>query len=385
MYCGFKLQYIFFNNFFKHFFFKLVVLFFHILFIFIKRLQRKGINMNSKFLTPLILGCALGMGALSFVACGEDSTSAPIISQTSSSSLFVPMSWDEHTPTAIKFSNLGISGTTASKIRFRGSITLDLSDSNTVEDIDAAHFTDIRFDIVNKNGTSGGVASFQGQLDLNYSTINLQELGLFTNLDSVYTECGEYTLYITAKANDGIIESVGVGTIDFVRPEEKCKIPESSSSEAKVPGAPLDTITINVNTKIHNCVDLATGKASEATTGDMCFKTFGTSGNVAVTSTTGLLFAAFDNESDGDRTTNYSKAWLPENPTTDSFTYLEPALKESIPNFLDVVDLFYVGIGPKYVRNTGSATDFYAFIVTDVSAADANGDVSFTLLVYKAK
>lgn len=345
--------------------------------------------MNSKFLTPLIFGCALGMGALSFVACGNDSTSAPPMPSGSSSSAFVPMSLAQPTPeTAIVFSNLGVSATNATKVKFRGDITLDLGDSSTVANVDEARFTDIKFDIVSKSQTSGGVATTLTPIDFASSkitTINLQEYGLYTNLEENYTECGEFTLYITAKAFDGAIESVTIDTIGFVRPEEKCKIPESSSSEAKVPGAPLDTISIEFNTKIHKCLSFASGKASDATTGDMCFKTFGTGGNVLLSSTTGIQFAAFDNESDGDRTTNYSKNWLPQNPTTDSFTYLKGALKETVPDFLGVVDLFYVGIGPKYVPNTGSATDFYAFIVTEASAPDSNGDVSFKLLVYKAK
>ena len=345
--------------------------------------------MNSKFLTPLILGCALSVGALSFVACGDDSTSAPPMPLGSSSSAFMMSSLEEPTPeTAILFSNLGVSATNATKIKFRGDITLDLGDSSTVANVDEARFTEIKFDIVSKTQQSGGVATTLTPIDLASSkitTINLQEYGLYTNLDENYTECGEFTLYITAKAFDGAIESISRSSIDFVRPEEKCKIPESSSSEAKVPGAPLDTITIEFNTKIHKCLSFATGKASDATTGDMCFKTIGAGGNVHLSSTTGLQFTPFDNESDGDRATNYSKNWLPKEPTTDSFTYLKGALKETVADFLRVVDLFYVGIGPKYVPNTGSALDFYAFIVTEASAPDANGDVSFKLLVYKAK
>lgn len=344
--------------------------------------------MNSKFLTPLILGCALTMGALSFVACGDDSTSAPPMPQGSSSSTFVPVSFAQQTPqTAIKFDNLGIAGTTSSRIKFRGDISIDLGDSNTVANIDAVHFTDITFDIVSKNQTSGGKAATLVPLDLGagLTTVNLSELGLYTNIDEDYTECGEFTLYITAKAFDGLIESVSIDTIGFVRPEEKCRPPESSSSEAKVPGAPLDSISIVVNTKTDKCLSFATGKASAETTGDVCFKTFGTNGNVQLSSTTGLKFAVYDNVNDGNRKTNYSKNWLPTNPTTDDFTYLETALKEPYPDFLNEVDVFFVAIGPSYVPNTGSSTGFYAFVVSEQEAPDTNGDVKFTLLVYKGK
>lgn len=346
--------------------------------------------MNSKFLTPLILGCALTMGALSFVACGEDSTSAlPTPVGGNSSSSFVPINLSAQTTlTSIKFSNLGISGTTANKVKFRGDISIDLGDSATVADVDAVRFTDLQFTIQSKTNTSNGTAATLAPVDLassNVTTINLQELGLYTNLDETYTECGEFTLYITAKAFDGQIESVTIGSIDFTRPEEKCKAPESSSSEAKIPGAPLDTVSVTINTKIHKCLNLATASATDQATGDMCFKTIGTNGNVQLSSTTGLKFAVYDNVNDGDRKTNYSKNWLPKEPTTDSFTYIEAALKEPYPDFLNEVDVFFVAIAPTYVRNTGSATGFYAFVVTEQSPADVNGDVSFTLLIYKGK
>jgi len=346
--------------------------------------------MNSKFLTPLIFGCALTMGALSFVACGDDSTSAPPMPSGSSSSTFVPTSFAQPTPqTAIRFEGLGINGTTSSRVKFKGSITIDLGDSNTVANVDAVRFTDIKFDIVSKTQTSGGKASTLVPLDLastNVTTVNLSELGLYTNIDEDYTECGDFTLYITAKAFDGLIESVSIDTVGFVRPEEKCRPPESSSSEAKVPGAPLDSISIVVNTKTDKCLSFATGKASAETTGDVCFKTFGTNGNVQLSSTTGLKFAVYDNPNDGNRKTNYSKNWLPKEPTTDDFTYLETALKEPYPDFLNEVDVFFVAINTAtYVPNTGSSTGFYAFVVSEQEAPDTNGDVKFTLLVYKGK
>ena len=344
--------------------------------------------MNSKFLTPLIFGCALGMGALSFVACGDDSTSAPPMpTNTSSSSTASPPLEQTTDTTAIVFSGLDISSTPLKKVKFKGDISIDISDSNSVEDPDAVRFTDIKFEVRDASMNVTGNVQTLVPLDLvssNVTTVNLLELGLYTNLDENYTTCGEFTLYVTAKAHDGKRESVSRDSINFQRDPELC-IERSSSSEAKIPGAPLDTISIKVNTATDKCLSFATGKASAETTGDVCFKTIGTNGNVQLSSTTGIKFAVFDNESDGDRTTNYSKNWLPKEPTTDSFTYLDLALKDVIPDFLNVVDLFYVGIAPTYVRNSGSAVGFYAFIVTDASAPNTNGDVSFTLLVYKAK
>ena len=342
--------------------------------------------MNSKFLTPLILSSALTLGALSFVACGEEGTSIPPMPTASSSSAFIPMSIDAGIETSIVFSGLGISGTGAKQIKFKGDISLDLGNEATVEDIEAVQFTKVTFEIVNKNQAKIGEAETSKPLVLSNATINLQELGLFTDIDSpMYTECGEFTLYITAYADDGYIESVNQSTITFTRPEEKCNVPESSSSEAKVPGAPLDSQSVSITTSFQKSLNLTSLAASGDATGDMCFKTIGTNGKIQLTSTTGLKFAVYNNENDGDRKTNYSKQWLPKEPTTDSFTYLEGALKDTIPDLLGVGDRFLVAIAPNHVRNSGSAVGYYAFIVTDNTTPNTNGDLTFTLLVYKGK
>jgi|GEM_PF-2260040 hypothetical protein len=346
--------------------------------------------MKSKFLTPLLLGSALTMGALGFVACGDDGSDFP--SQpggTSSSSGFIaPSSVVQTETTAIVFSDLGISSTGLSKVKFKGSITLDLSDSSTVADVNAVRITNITFEIVSKSMTSNGVAATMTPLDFNgqVTTVNLAESGLYTNLDENYSECGDFLLLITVYATDGQIPSVTQDTIQFERPIAKCQAPESSSSEVQVPGAPLDSVTITVNTKTDKCLSFATASASAATTGDVCFSTTGTQGNVRLTSTTGLKFAVYANAENDTRLDDWSKNWLPENPTTDSFMYLTSALKDEYPNFLEVADVFFVAINPDvYKPNTGTAAGFYAFIVTEASAPDTNGDLTMKLLVYKGK
>lgn len=346
--------------------------------------------MKSNFVTPLLLGSALALGALGFVACGEENNpNIPQPPNNNSSSSFAPRSFDDVTvETAIVFKNLDVSSTTLNKVKFKGDISIDLRDSNTVADINSVHFTDIKFDVVSKNWTSGGVAAPIAPLDLQsqaMTTINLQEIGLYTNLDENYSECGDFWLYITATATDGIVTSVSRDSIAFKRDEIHCQAPESSSSEVVVPGAPLDTIRIKVDTKSDKCLSFATGLATGDATGDVCFKTFGSSGNVQLSSTTGIKFAVFDNPSNNTRLDDWSKNYLPTDPTTDSFIYLESALKEPFPDFLNEVDVFFVAIAPSYVPNSGSATGFYAFVVTETSTPDANGDLSFTLLVYKAK
>ena len=366
------------------------MLFFSILFILIQRLHKKGIQMSSKFVTPLLLGTALSLGALSFIACGDDPNPGipPTGTPSSSSTYIAPDSTPETVLTAIVFNDMGVSSTLLTKVKFKGSITLDLSDSNTVADINAVRFTDIKFDIVNPSHTSSGKAETIVPLDFNsqaLTTVNLAEVGLYTDLDANYSECGNYLLIVTAKATDGILESVSRDTIPFERPIEKCQAPESSSSEVVVPGAPLDTISIKVNTKTDKCLSIATGLASAEATGDICFKTVGSAGSVQLSSTTGLKFAVYSNTSNDTRLDDWSKNYLPDNPTTDSFLYLDGSLKEVFPDFLNEVDVFFVAIGPKYVRNSGSATDFYAFVVSELGTADTNGDITFTLLVYKAK
>ncbi len=347
--------------------------------------------MSSKFLTPLILCSSIALGAFSFIACSEDSNpEIPGTGTPSSSSRYIE---PDPTPitaeTAIVFRDLGVSSKLLTKVKFQGAITLDVSDSNIVADINAVRFTDIKFDIVNPSRTSSGKAETITPLDYNatrITTVNLAESGLFTNLDENYSECGTYRLIITAKATDGIKESVSRDSIEFERPIEKCQAPESSSSEVVVPGAPLDTISIKVNTKTDKCLSFATGRASADATGDVCFSVTGTQGNVRLSSTTGIKFAVYANAENDTRLDDWSKNWLPENPTTDSFIYLSSALKDEYPNFLEVTDVFFVAINPNvYKPNTGSAAGFYAFIVTETSTPDTNGDMVLTLLVYKAK
>ena len=80
---------------------------------------------------------------------------------------------------------------------------------------------------------------------------------------------------ITSLSPEDSIESSS--STDSIEQSSESQSTESSSSEAKVPGAPLDSISIVVNTKTDKCLSFATGKASAETTGDVCFKTFGTS------------------------------------------------------------------------------------------------------------
>jgi hypothetical protein len=347
--------------------------------------------MISKFTKPLLFSSVLALGALGFVACSEDNgTNAGSPSGTSSSS-FVPMSLPEETATtSIVFTDLGISSENLTRVKFKGSISIDLGDSETVDDVDAVRFTDVQFQIVSVNKTSTGNVTITNPIDYgSVAVINFAEMDLQTKLDDGYTECGNFYFIIAVTADDGVIKSVSKDTIPFVRPEEKCKVPESSSSSvAAVPGAPLDTVTINISTKTDKCIDLDNNLPIATTNGDICFTR--TAGNaIRLSSGKSLKFATFDNLNDGSdfeaRQNDFGKEWLPDNPTTDSFLYTEANLKETYDDFLSVDDMFFVAIAPTYVPNSGSAIGFYSFIVTQFSTPDANGDVNFSLLVYKAK
>lgn len=352
--------------------------------------------MSSKFTAPLIFSSALALGAMGFVACGEDSNPGlPPNSQptVSSSSYVEPV----QTPTtAIVFSNLDVASATTSRVKFQGSISLDLSDENTVADINAVVFTGLDI-VILKAGTQiqQGTATFTNPVIFpTNATINLLESGLQTDLEEGYTECGDFELVITAYADDGFIQSVTTARIPFTRSEENCKEPESSSSAPPdVPGAPLKMITIkDFNTKINRCINLTTESISADETGDICItKTI--SGTLDLSSTNGLKFAVYDNKNVGDRKDDYSKNYRPENrkdrpnaeATTDDFLYVENALTETYTNFTNEDDKFFVAIGPDFVPYSGSATGFYAFIVTKDDTAGGNEDHTLTLDIYKAK
>ena len=347
--------------------------------------------MNSKFITPIILASAFSLSALSFVACGEDANNTiiqPGQSTGGSSSSMVQLSSETET-TAIIFTGMGINSANLSKVRFDGTISLDISDSNAVADIDAVHITGVDFQIV-KAGTMipegtvtvTTVPDFEGE---NLSSVSLSEMGVYTDLDVGYTECGDFELIITASAHDGVIPSVSIERIRFTRDAEKCREPESSSSAPPdVAGAPLDSVRITIDTKVNKCINAATGTLSDTETGDICFKG-NPSGTVDLYSTTGVKFALYSNRSDSDRANDYFRKYLPKDPTTDDFLYLSSALAETYPNFIVEDDRFFVGIADTYQPYSGSAVGFYAFIVFEKNLPDANGDVTLTLLLYKAK
>lgn len=345
--------------------------------------------MNFKFATPLLFGSALALGSMGFVACsGDNGGGNPVNPGSSSSNIPEPLP-DITETTSIEFSDLSTSDG-FDKVKFRGSITIKYDDSTVVADQNAVRFTDLQFNIISANKTSTGAVTVGVPKDFvntQVTSISLTNMVVSTDLtDPTYTECGPFFLYITATADDGTNKSVSRDSIAFTRDEQYCKIPESSSSSVQVPAAPLTPVEMTINTKTSKCLILATGEAVATETGDICFTRVGTT--IQLSSKTGLKFAVYDNNKDNNEMDDYTSSFRPElvgTPTTDSFRYTESALKDVYPDFLSDGDVFFVAIGPGYVPNTGSAKDFYAFVVNaDILTPDSNGDRTIPLLVYKA-
>jgi len=326
--------------------------------------------MSSKFTAPLIFSSALALGAMGFVACGEDSNPSLPPSPTSSSS--GPIVIPEPTPeTAIVFTGLD-ADVGSSNVKFYGTLSIDFGDSNTVADISAARFTSVTYNIVKAGtlepqGTVTSVAVDYANSPLPIQTVSLFESGVKSDLATGYTECGDFELIITAIVDDGVTEpSISNARIPFTRPAMWCQEPESSSSEApEVTGAPLTGFEVVINTKVEKCINIATKQAAE--TGDICFG-YGETSN-SLYSDTGVKFALYANRESGNPDIFYGKVLRPEivkgSATTTDFLYNKNSLKETYPNFYSVNDQFFVGIRDTYDPYTNPNSGFYAFIVTD--------------------
>lgn len=345
--------------------------------------------MKSKFVTSFIFGSALTLGALSFVACGEDSINAlPQPGQsagTSSSSQYVEP--DITKETFISFSNFTATPS-FSIIQFDGSITINFGDTNTIADVDAVRLQDVKFAIV-----KAGTKNLQGKVTVlrpidfenNFTvTANLDEMGVRTDLDEGYTECGDFELIVTAFATDDINESVSEKRILFTRSEEKCREPESSSSsEPEATSAPLDSFHVTIDTKIHKCINTITKAPDDA--GDICFLPHSNKTIDLYSTTTGVKFALYNNKNDRIMANDYDKDYHPEDPHTSDFLYVSTSLVDTYPNFFSLKNNFFVAISPTYDSSSEVATGFFAFVVLNYTTQDSNGNLSMDLLVYTGK
>ncbi len=344
--------------------------------------------MKSKFITPIILASAFTLSALSFVACGEDSNPTTDFNNNQSAAVS-SSSYVEIPPTKetfISFSNFTATPS-FSIIQFDGSITINFGDTNTIADVDAVRLKDVQFAIV-KAGTKilqGNVTILKPiDFENNFTvTANLDEMGVQTDLDEGYTDCGDFELIVTAFATDDVNESISTKRIPFTRSEEKCREPESSSSsEPEATSAPLDSFRVAIDTKVHKCINTTTKAADD--TGDICFQP-NSNKTVDLYSTTGVKFAFYNNNNDRTMANDYDKDYLPENPQTSDFLYVSTSLVEKYNDFLSHKKGFFVAISPTYDSSSEVATGFFAFTVLDYTIPDSNGNVSMNLLVYTGK
>ena len=133
--------------------------------------------MNSKFVTPLIFSSALTLGALSFVACGEDSNPAFQGGQSngvSSSSVFVPPPVTE--TTAIVFSGLS-APPSLTKIMFDGTLTLD----QAKECLSMVHWKDLKWETGTVEDTQ--YTCVYDQANITLSLCNWNDYGNFYQFD----------------------------------------------------------------------------------------------------------------------------------------------------------------------------------------------------------
>jgi len=347
--------------------------------------------MSSKFTAPLIFSSALALGAMGFVACGDESNPTLPPSPTSSSSGPISMATPS-VETAIVFTGLGATvGNTS--VKFSGTISIDFGDSNTVADVSAARFTSVTFDVV-KAGTLNpqGTAAFATPIDFANTfiqTVPLQEWGLMSNLETGYTECGSFELIITAVVEDGVTEpSVSIEKIPFERPSKWCLAPESSSSEApEVTGVPLTKFEVEINTKVNKCINIATRLPADE--GEICFSFSETTSSLY--STAGVKFAPCANrEMSTDPSTYYGAKLRPElmkssgTAETTDFLYKESSLQETYSGFIDFNDQFFIGVKDTYNKYTNPNSGFYAFVITkkNEDKKDANGNRPMIVDVY---
>lgn len=329
--------------------------------------------MKFKFPKTLLLASVVSLGIASFTACG-DSNSDPVSGPTgiSSSSAQIPEVPQNTETTAIKFDNIQMSSQTTTKVKFSGSIYLDLSDSNTVVDINAIHFTKIDFTLHSATAAMPIKMITPPMYETGTVTaVNLLEVGLTAEP----TECGEMTLVFSAFATDGIKESVTSDSIKFVRDQNFCVANEPSSSSMAQPAVQLTSYEVTLKTNGQRGFMLATGAlVDDPLAADVVIN----KNPVTVTGNNGIRFAE-----------DYSDEWfatnLPNPATVSSFKYKNGELASTITNFWETRgSLFFVAIAPEFNAASGSAAGFYAFTVTNSTTPDPNGDVEVTLVVYKA-
>lgn len=348
--------------------------------------------------TKLLLGTALAMSSINFMACSDDSTAAPPPTGPTSSAAEEIHVRENTAVSPIKFEEIttDLGGT---KLYFKGNITIDIVDTNSSENPDAVVFTNVEFTVgrLENNTTVKSTAPVTfNPIGTGLQTLNLQEMRVAIDFaDPSFTDCGTYVLMVTAMASDDPAKPDKFVTngqsVSFQRPDSYCKTNEPvSSSSVEVKQIPMTTYEVTLESNGKKGVNLASGttftEAEIAAGNAVHFTLDNVGGVITINGQNGTLFSPITN---GDDNINFDDDWsyryypeveLGRTAYVSDFQYKSITGTSIDP--LDQTDLIYVAKATTYDENTGAG--FFAFVLIAKQEL-TNKDYSMTFKVYKAQ
>lgn len=348
--------------------------------------------MNTKFAKALLMGSVLTVGAFGLVACGDDSSTSP--SNGGNTPIVIPSTQDQ----IIQFTPITANVVTETLIKFTGSATLNFVDTLSSASPENIKFTSLTFDIA-KVGADGSLTATAAKPTVTnmpalptQKNLVLAEMGVMVDLnDEAYTECGEYKLIATAKANDGVKDFENTQTASFQRDASLCATaPESSSGTT--PEQPTGSVSMTIceiqaSTNLAPGIDLASCTASASATADIVLTK--TTGDFNITSGNGTLFSPIDNETmtPNNYKDDYGVGYWPEVVNGRDALMSDFMYKAITGTELVKVSENYsanILVAKTTAFNEATGAGFFAFAVTKATEGN-NGDYNVTLKVYKAK
>lgn len=346
----------------------------------------------------LLLGTALAMSTVNFMACSDDSTAAPTPSGPTSSAAEEIHIRENTDLSPIKFETISAQ-LGGNKEFFKGNIQIDILDTLSSENPDQVYFTNVEFTvgrIENDKAVESTAQVVFNPIQPQMQTLNLQEMGVSIDFsDPSFTDCGTYVLMVTATASDDAGKPdkfVTTGQSEkFQRPEAYCKSKEPESSAAvEVKQIEMETYEVTLETNGKKGLNLAAGttftEAEIAAGNAVHFTLDNVGGVITINSQNGTLFSPITN---GDDNINYDDDWsfnyypeteLGRSAYVSDFQYKDISGTSIDP--LDQTDLIYVAKATTYDANTGAG--FFAFVLIAKQEL-TNKDYSMTFKVYKAK